>query len=667
MTVERPRPAGQRFRLPTWIPGSYLIREFARHFVHVRAEAERGRDRDREGRQGLWRAAPCFGPLTVVAQVYAYDLSVRTAYLDATRGYFNGPRCSCVPEGREDAPCTVEIAPPDAAHSATGASRRRCRAAGAAPYGFGRYRAANYDELIDHPVEIGDVRDGDVRGRRRAARHRGHRPRSAPTCRASRATSRASASGTSTSSAARRAARRRSIATCSRSLAVGDGYGGLEHRASTSLALPARRTAAARRGRTSATTISTSWGSPATSISTRWNVKRIKPAAFAPYDLARENYTRQLWAFEGITSYYDDLALVRCGLIPRRALSRAPRAHDHDGAAHARAACAERGRVELRCVDQVLPAGREHAQRGRQLLRQGRARRAGAGPDAALARPRVARRPDARAVDAPRPARHRRAGGRRSSSSRASSAGRDLARFLRALRDGTEDPPLARLLAEFGVTLHLRAATDPRTAAASRREARRREARSARASAPDLKLDPRLARRTREPRRAFGRRHAGRHRRPQGVARAARGARCKRPRRRRAARRPRVPARRAAVVSNWSCDAAPLDTAWLALDADAGAAATSRRDAWLGTSRMTGRRTTVRALAFAVAFLLALGAGLRCASALDLAPPETLVDFTVESLFGRTHPRSVSLAGGDGIARRHRVVPCAERLHATHS
>jgi predicted metalloprotease with PDZ domain len=46
-----------------------------------------------------------------------------------------------------------------------------------------------------------------------------------------------------------------------------------------------------------------------------WNIKRIKPEAFTPYDLARENYTRQLWAFEGITSYYDDLALVRCGLI----------------------------------------------------------------------------------------------------------------------------------------------------------------------------------------------------------------------------------------------------------------------------------------------------------------------------------------------------------------
>jgi len=34
-----------------------------------------------------------------------------------------------------------------------------------------------------------------------------------------------------------------------------------------------------------------------------------------PFDLSREGYTRQLWAFEGITSYYDDLALVHCGAI----------------------------------------------------------------------------------------------------------------------------------------------------------------------------------------------------------------------------------------------------------------------------------------------------------------------------------------------------------------
>jgi predicted metalloprotease with PDZ domain len=97
-------------------------------------------------------------------------------------------------------------------------------------------------------------------------------------------------------------------------VAVGDGYGGLEHRASTALIC--------NRGDLPVT------GRPELSDGYRtylglcsheyfhtWNVKRIKPAAFAPYDLSQENYTPLLWLFEGFTSYYDDLMLVRSGLI----------------------------------------------------------------------------------------------------------------------------------------------------------------------------------------------------------------------------------------------------------------------------------------------------------------------------------------------------------------
>ena len=107
--------------------------------------------------------------------------------------------------------------------------------------------------------------------------------------------------------------------------AVGDGYGGLEHRASTSLIC--RRDELPQPGAAprSTTTTSTFLGLASHEYFHSWNVKRIKPAAFVPYDLARESYTRQLWAFEGFTSYYDDLALVRCGLIAADALSRVAR------------------------------------------------------------------------------------------------------------------------------------------------------------------------------------------------------------------------------------------------------------------------------------------------------------------------------------------------------
>ncbi len=101
VTVDSPDPLGQRFALPAWIPGSYMIREYARHFVTVRA-ACRGRDvRIAKLDKHTWRADRCDGPLTVTAEVYAWDLSVRGAHLDATHGFFNGACAFLRVDGRE--------------------------------------------------------------------------------------------------------------------------------------------------------------------------------------------------------------------------------------------------------------------------------------------------------------------------------------------------------------------------------------------------------------------------------------------------------------------------------------------------------------------------------------------------------------------------------------
>src|SRR5262249_47259643 len=108
--VASPDPEGQRFRLPVWVPGSYLVREFARNFVQVRAECSGVPVTIVKESKDAWRAAPSPGPLTVLAIVYAFDLSVRTAYLDSTRGYFNGASLLLSPDGQPDAPCTLDIA-----------------------------------------------------------------------------------------------------------------------------------------------------------------------------------------------------------------------------------------------------------------------------------------------------------------------------------------------------------------------------------------------------------------------------------------------------------------------------------------------------------------------------------------------------------------------------
>jgi predicted metalloprotease with PDZ domain len=97
-------------------------------------------------------------------------------------------------------------------------------------------------------------------------------------------------------------------------MAVDDGYGGLEHR--NSAALICRRDDLPHLGMKEATEGYRRFlGLVSHEYFHAWNVKRIRPQAFVPYDLARENYTRLLWAFEGFTAYYDDLMLARAGLL----------------------------------------------------------------------------------------------------------------------------------------------------------------------------------------------------------------------------------------------------------------------------------------------------------------------------------------------------------------
>ena len=136
-----PDPAGQRFMLPAWIPGSYMIREFARQHRphHARSRGDRKVALDKLDKH-TWRAAPCRGPLDVAYEVYAWDLSVRAAHLDETHGFFNGTCVFLLPLGREDDACEVDILPPDGARYADWRVATDCPARGARPLGFGSYR-----------------------------------------------------------------------------------------------------------------------------------------------------------------------------------------------------------------------------------------------------------------------------------------------------------------------------------------------------------------------------------------------------------------------------------------------------------------------------------------------------------------------------------------------
>lgn len=125
VTVDAPDPQGQRFSLPAWIPGSYMIREFARNIVRIEAMCGERAVRLAKLDKHTWQAAPCSGPLTVSYDVYAWDLSVRAAHLDPTHGFFNGTSVFLRVEG-EQVRCLVDIQPPAGDAYAAGASPPHC-------------------------------------------------------------------------------------------------------------------------------------------------------------------------------------------------------------------------------------------------------------------------------------------------------------------------------------------------------------------------------------------------------------------------------------------------------------------------------------------------------------------------------------------------------------
>ncbi len=88
LTLRHPHPEGQLLRLPTWIPGSYKIRDFAKHIVDWRVATEMGVLSAEKIDNHTWQVERCQGPWTMTYRVYAWDLSVRTAHLDQNHGFF---------------------------------------------------------------------------------------------------------------------------------------------------------------------------------------------------------------------------------------------------------------------------------------------------------------------------------------------------------------------------------------------------------------------------------------------------------------------------------------------------------------------------------------------------------------------------------------------------
>jgi len=302
VTLTVPAPAaGQVFSLPAWIPGSYLLREFAKQLSDLSAEQGGTLVTVQQLDKSSWRVAcRADDPLVLRYRVHAFDTSVRTAWLDARRGFFNGTSLFLRVHGQEEQTHEVEL---------TGLPNDWRVASAMQSAGAQRYAAADYDELVDHPFELGDFWSGEF-----SAAGVPHQI--------------VVAGAWSSFDGARLLADVQRI--CETQIAfwgeapfpnyvfllncVEEGGGGLEHRASTALLAPRRELP-----RVGVVEITDGYANLLSLFSHEyfhaWNVKRLRPAELARYDYQRENYTELLWFFEGFTSYYDELMLLRAGLI----------------------------------------------------------------------------------------------------------------------------------------------------------------------------------------------------------------------------------------------------------------------------------------------------------------------------------------------------------------
>jgi len=304
------------FVLPTWTPGSYMVREYARHVQEFSAEADGQPLAWHKADKQTWRVeGNGAARITVSYKVYAYELTVRTSHLDASHGYFNGTTVFMYVPGRTAEPLALRVEVPEGWRVTTGLEPLRTEGRGLraeadradiahsalSPQHSALFVANDYDELVDCPVECGTHRllTFEVDG----IEHR------------------IAIWGSGNEDEERLVTDTKRIVEVQLDMFGGlpyrhytfilhlaDGRGGLEHRNSVTNLLnrwdfkPARA-------------YESFIGLQSHEFFHVWNVKRIRAEPLGPFDYTRENYTRQLWAMEGVTSYYTNLLLVRAGLM----------------------------------------------------------------------------------------------------------------------------------------------------------------------------------------------------------------------------------------------------------------------------------------------------------------------------------------------------------------
>ena len=285
-------------KMPVWAPGSYLVREYAKNVEGFEARTAAGQPLVAEKiNKNTWRVKhPKQGSFRVSYRVYAFELSVRTSFIDADHGYLNGSSTFMYPADNKMLPSTVVVQPAAGWSQVSTALRP----------GTGKftYKAASYDELADSPMEIGNQKILEF-----TANGTPHQ---------------VAMYGQYTVDDAKIVADMKRVCEEAHRV-VGQnpldhylfivhnlerGGGGLEHLYSTTLEV-SRAAYGTDAGNKSFL------GLVAHEYFHLWNVKRIRPVALGPFNYDQENYTHMLWVSEGMTEYYSKQILARAGVLTR--------------------------------------------------------------------------------------------------------------------------------------------------------------------------------------------------------------------------------------------------------------------------------------------------------------------------------------------------------------
>ncbi len=285
-------------KMPVWAPGSYLVREFPKHVESFSCTGANGKSiSSRKINKNTWRVTSGnHRSFQISYRVYAFELSVRTSFIDAEHAYLNGTSIFMYCDKLMQEPVSLKIFPfKDWKKISVALEQVEDARAW-------HFKAANYDELVDAPFEIGNhvsfsfIAMGVPHevamfgaGNYNTARIKADFTKIVEECTAVFGEH-----------------------PCKRYVFIihnlSSGGGGLEHANSTTLQTH-------RWSYGSESSYADFLSLVAHEYFHLWNVKRLRPVPLGPFDYSNENYTELLWLAEGFTAYYDDLMLRRCGFI----------------------------------------------------------------------------------------------------------------------------------------------------------------------------------------------------------------------------------------------------------------------------------------------------------------------------------------------------------------